>query len=143
MDKCNNCLTFFSSSCIKWEGENLYFSSTLKNKKNFEENFLKLGEEVKALKNIIEKPLDKKGMSISPSSDFIDYIQWLLDRELERKNKIETISERVVNVEDLQSSLCSDSNVSIDEAFSLLISEINALKNKINTNSTNIYIPNV
>lgn len=143
MDKCNTCLTYYSSKCIKWEGKDFYFSSTLTNKKDFEENIVKLGDELKKVKDIIEKPLDKKGMMISPSADIVDYIQWLLDRELERRNNVTTTSQQTVNIEDLQSSLCSESSVSVDEAFSLLISEINALKNKINTNSNNIYIPNV
>lgn len=143
MIKCNTCTTFTSSNCIKWEGKPFYFSSTLTNKKDLNENLEKLGEEVKNLKDILNKPLDKKGMVISPSNDIVDYIQWLLDRELEKRNT--KVEEKVisVNISDLQSSLCNDSIVNIDKAFSLIISEINALKNKINSNTSNIYIPNV
>lgn len=143
MNKCNICTTFQSSNCIKWEGKSFYFSEQLSNKKDFNENLEKIGEELLKLKNIIEKPLDKKGMNISPSNDVVDYIQWLLDRELERKNTVVKTEEKYINISDLQSSLCNETSVSLDKAFSILISELNALKIKINMNTSNIYIPNV
>lgn len=134
---------FQSSNCIKWEGVPFYFAEQLEDKKDFNKNIEKLGQELKALKDILNKPLDKKGMNISPSNDVVDYIQWLLDRELERRNTINKTEEQIINISDLQSSLCNDTSVSIDKAFAILISELNALKVKVNMNTSNIYIPNV
>ena len=143
MSKCNVCTSFQPSNCIKWEGVPFYFSEQLEDKKDFNKNIEKLGQELKALKDVLNKPLDKKGMNISPSNDVVDYIQWLLDRELERRNTINKTEEQIINISDLQSSLCNDTSVSIDKAFAILISELNALKVKVNMNTSNIYIPNV
>lgn len=141
--KCNVCTIYYSTNCMKWEGKPFYFSEELENKKDLNENLEKLGEELQKLKLILSKPLDKKGMNISPSNDVVDYIQWLLDRELERRNAIIKTEEKQINISDLQSSLCSDTTVSIDKAFAILIGEINALKVKVNMNTSNIFIPNV
>lgn len=145
MNNCLKCTTPVSSKCIKWQGKDFYFSKDLEDKYSFEEIEIKISEEIKSVKDDLSIPIDKKGLPIpNEVVKLAHYIQWLIDREaLETRESVTKDCETLINIENLGSTSCSGTNVSVNEAFQLLINEINALKERVNLTTSNIYIPNV
>jgi len=141
--KCNTCIPY-SSSCMKWEGEKFYFSDDLDDKKDAEEILEKIGTELKSVKDILETPIDQKGMDFACDINTLpEYVQWLIDKEASRQLSTSYSTTSGSGTIDL-SSLgipCTTNEVDIPTAISLLMNEVQLLKNQINTSTSNIYTP--
>jgi len=141
--KCNTCIPY-SSSCMKWEGEKFYFSDDLDDKKDAEEILEKIGTELKSMKDILETPIDQKGMDFACDINTLpEYVQWLIDKEASRQLSTSYSTTSGSGTIDL-SSLgipCTTNEVDIPTAISLLMNEVQLLKNQINTSTSNIYTP--
>lgn len=141
--KCNTCIPY-SSSCMKWEGEKFYFSDDLNDKKDAEEILEKIGTELKSMKDILETPIDQKGMDFACDINTLpEYVQWLIDKEASRQLSTSYSTTSSYGTVDL-SSLgipCTTNEVDIPTAISLLMNEVQLLKNQINTSTSNIYTP--
>jgi len=141
--KCNTCIPY-SSSCMKWEGEKFYFSDDLDDKKDAEEILEKIGTELKSMKDILETPIDQKGMDFACDINTLpEYVQWLIDKEASRQLSTSYSTTSSSGTIDL-SSLgipCTTNEVDIPTAISLLMNEVYLLKNQINTSNSNIYTP--
>lgn len=141
---CNTCIPY-SSSCMKWEGAKFYFYDDLDDGKDAEEIFEKIGTELKAVKDVLETPIDQKGMNFACEINTLpEYVQWLIDQEAKRQlatsstvsgNCCGTVNLSALNI------ACTSNEVDIPTAIELLMNEIYLLKNQLNTSTSNIYTP--
>lgn len=144
--KCNTCVPY-SSSCMKWEGGKFYFSDDLDDKKDAEEILEKIGTELKSMKDILETPIDQKGMDFACDINTLpEYVQWLIDKEASRQlntGSNGSSSGNCCGTVDLTSLgiPCTSNEVDMPTAIALLMNEVYLLKNQINTSNSNIYTP--
>ena len=113
-------------------------------KKDAEEILEKIGTELKAVKDILETPIDQKGMDFACDINTLpEYVQWLIDKEASRQLSTSYSTTSGSGTIDL-SSLgipCTTNEVDIPTAIALLMNEVQLLKNQINTSTSNIYTP--
>lgn len=144
---CNTCNEPISSNCINYQGKDLYFSSDLTNKRDLNELILKLSKELEDLKKLVNTPLDPKGLDIPCNIKTLpDFVQYLLDKQVQQTSNTSTYTSTFSGTVNLgvgcSTGNCGSNTVSIDTAFLIICSELEQIKNQLNSNS-NLYIPNV
>lgn len=141
----NTCNDIVSTSCLRWQGDKLSFSSTLKDRRSVEEIVKKLDENLVKLSDLVNTNIDKKWM-VGTFENFSDYIQVLIDEVGELKTIVSNPNVITPSI-DLNGTcvgITSDkTTVSYDEAFILIFQELCNIKDKLNVAPNKIYLPNV
>ena len=120
--KCNTCNGVpISTNCLRYEGNDLFISSELEDKRDFNELIEKLSTELNDLKKLVNTPIDAKPTTTTSTSSNSNLIS--LGTGCSTGN-------------------CGENKVSIDTAFMIICAELAQIKEQLNqTNS--LYIPNV
>ena len=147
--KCNTCNGVpISTNCLRYEGNDLFISSELEDKRDFNELIEKLSTELNDLKKLVNTPIDAKTLDVGCSVKTLpQFVQYLIDKQVQQKpTATTTTTSSTSNLISLGTGCstgnCGDNKVSIDTAFMIICAELAQIKEQLNqTNS--LYIPNV
>ena len=133
-----NCNEYTSSACLKYQGKDLSFSSTLANKRDFDSIIQKLDKNIQEVKDLLTYPIDPKDV-VQSAGSIGGYVQLLIDEIGKLKNVSTTVNEPTIDV----SSLGGKVTATYDEALVLIMQQLAIIETKLNNTTNTLYIPNV
>jgi hypothetical protein len=132
MSTCVNCLSYTSTNCIKTE-ETFSFEYS-----DFNDLLLKLDQKSEELKKVLSADIDKKW--IKEDHEYVtQYIQDII-------NKLDVLSKETKAAEPkflIPSSITGTGEKTLLQLLTILVKHVESLENKLATNTSSLYLPNV